>query len=1768
MSNLFAPSDPFDPSVNESLLSTSIDPQSSVLSSIMGGAVATAVDIGASVWNSLPGTDEVETEDILSRIGGNALNVYQENPDTIKTLSLIGGAVLPGGAAIKGMNALRNGSKVAQWAPRWFTAEGKRTDIAKAAELVANGAKNTSEYKNLLWNMRTSTVANNLVDAAVAEVAVLGAFNAHPYMEDYFEDPAKNFAISMALGGGLGVAGGLIGDTFALKKATAAVEESAFETILGAVRPVQPAMPEATKVQTLDVTIKNLDNIIKNRSELGKTEVNDLVYQYAAKAKRDYELQQMEIFDQMLSPGLRELPIAEKDKLLTQVKNNSGFWGVTNIRPLSAKELVEGQFKGAQFLDEPVLKTKNAAGNDQGASAVWFPEIGKFGTMKDVQHHAGVSALNVNEKDLLNRVPDKVGLVPNFDYSLEVMAKSTPAVEADYAAWTLKFANMDDEGVEKYLKSALISSSDVPQLQALASRISASNKLRNTASVRIADRTAQADAILAGVDAERTLGGIPVRYKEALERTLNNQSVRQYLPSNAAARDSLRKWISGDTWELQKGATAYFAKGYAARSLATSGDEASVAAAKKFEAIYTSPESIALRQQLMSLADKEGKILLYRGINAPKVMGQSPLESMAVTLEKTSQFAKGSNGRSLLYKVDVDDVVAAFVDVGPAGDNVEVIVRSTAREAEAVISASGNVQFRESLKEQYKSSKVAMQARLGDLNEFLYEEKFKLVTNLLQKGYPIESIAKRTNIPVDSIQQFMATDLSMDAFTALPNISAFRTAEDVQKALSATNRPLRVRGNMKKAEYTKAHANLNAAALTNIDTMVKSTVLFNSNSEAVRSIGAVIYQEGKHALDIARDQLHKITNEAAGNRFLTSADQFARKLGDLGPIFSYVGKALEKVSNRTTEAVVKPIGDLMVPLSKDIAALTEFSVAHNLNAGLEGWRVYKDRKFWQKVQEMGEDGKMVTVLKPVKFNGQGFVVKNDHVDRLWTEMQTRSGELYELANARNKIMGTADVNNIGLWVPSFNPVNKFIAYVHDKAADTTRVLWGKTQQELEDAIKTFGAQLQQNPNLMIVRKSDQQWWSKLNGRLDPIQMKQADIAQKRTGSGASAIPKISTDVLAEVAGGYEHYINAQVRNLADVSMSDITDVLRQLSSINKMGAAKQPLGFVKNIRSQPKDAAASMRNLLLGHPSLGEYEGWQTLNGIVETGISMAASAFGAVWKTVSQPVSRRFGGAKELTAEQMKKLDYEDFVRQLERQGIVNPFEIYDQATALEKFGISRLADAPDVSKRIVNASNALAATVALRFAELAHPLVNLISMPIMMALANTSKMPPTFMGVAKGTANVPLTQVIFEGARAMNSPRFDSLRQKWKDLGYFTPMVSEASAVLRSSRSFEKGAIAKIENALDSQVVNWASKPADASEALSREYMMHAGAVLAKRLYPELGDDGITIFARDFMDKALGNYSASQRPVFFQGTAGVAMGLFQTYMLTLAQGIYRNIELKDWKALAKAAMAQSTIFGTSSMPGFDQVSKLIAEHYSDDNFDLTTGTYRALGDPMAEWILYGMPSNISGAAFYTRGDIDPRFPNILAGVDNIVGANFAAQTFGMLKNFAKSVAAADENVSQAMLQALSVQTMSRPIARLSELASGYSVTTQGNTVQIPEEVRTVNGIIARVLGTRPVEEAKLREAMHLNAYYGSIDYENRQSAINELRTAIRNGTVTEEKIAEVAEKYMRYGGTPRGWQSAFNTALAKTPMAGEDTFLAKIQDDSPFHFMIRNLE
>ena len=1802
----------FDTEINTDYHLAKFDTQSSLVNDVVGGIGATIVDAGASLWNSLPFTEEVSTADLLSRVSDNALRVYEENPETIHLASFIGGSLIPGGLAIKGMNAMRNGSK----AVNWFTKAGKQADMDLVTNLMKTSGPDTKQFRNAVRGMYAKTAVNQAIDAAAFEVAALGAMNASPFVEDYMKDPVTNFGISVALGGVLGGAMGAIADSSAVKNVTGGIFEDALRTVMGKALPINPTAPHAANLMASNMNISSYDAIIEGRKALGFTEESDLLANVATRMKAQAITETNDIFDNMLASELGHLPVGTRDTIKERMAKDFGLIGVEHVRPVKDSDFglinITNLSKAGVVTPNPILqKVSSKAGPTQPVAqeAVWFPGLG-HGTKNDIDTLAGANALNGTPESWAKELPFGYGKTPSLDAAIELMGSNAASIQKQYVAAMEKVDKMS----LKQIKALSVGISDGPLITALLARAAKDEEVAKIA-VKVFDKTPVYKTVMEQKTEQLIASGVISRtgpnptYQKSVDAFAGHGQLDNFRPRGGKVTVSdglaIEKWINGGLLPFREAYTYYqafkFANGggsstkWGTQGLSPKEKLVAQEKADMMGRLIESPQSEALRNKFRTYAEKgaDGKdyVYLYRGQHGHN-SGHSALASYTTSPTKGGEF-----GSVRLYKVSVDDILMGFEDSGIKASNAEILVRAASHIEEATVDkvsgslvpsprvdipagtpAAGGTVTNVTTTTSTVTEGLA-EKNIAELKDLLIAQKQEAIDTLLANGVPIDSIAIKTNTDKSLILAYAGTaDKTAEGFADLykstGNASIVSSTDSFAKVLDKANAPLILKGNMKKNAYTAAFSALDQRSLQNINSEIIAASLASSTNKHVNALGDLIMGEGKEAgsvryyLDILRSEIFKGNNAFAGKAFINSFDFFARNMGHLGPMISRIGREVEKIRNNFISEINDPLAAHMTKIGKSQAEVIEFNTFREVNAGLKDWRGFRQSEEtgeWnivQKVAKKDADGKSVTVLEPVMYQGAPYKVVSPSVIDTINYIQEISPKLLSLANASKRIKGMNNVNDIGLWIPSFNPVNKFIAYVRG-TDDSTKILWANTADEHETLIKAYQAEINKTGSgERIIRKGDDQAeWSRANGRLDTIHMEVADISKLKGGSSASVNIRTDNQVFGEIAAGYEHYINAEMRQLTDLSMSDITDTLGKMSKMNRGSFDSQPLSLVKKITEAPKDAATTLRNTLLGNPNLGEYEGWKSINQSFEGILSYSVGAVNSIWKATVSPITKGLlGRTKELTPEAMARVDYEKVMKEMNDKGIVI-WKGFDDEVAKAR-GFAKLEDSPDISKRLVYASNALAATLMLRVGELAQPLVNMMSLPILTALAAGSKMPDSFMGVAKGTANVNVTQIIIEGARAVHSPQFAALEAKWIKAGYFDSVVSEANKSLRAARSMDRGAIAATEKFVDSNIVKMLSWGADKSEMLVRRQTMFTGAVLAKRLYPELDDVGVTIFARDFMDKAVGNFEASQRPVFFQGTLGVALGLFQTYSVTLAQSIYRQLELKNYKTLAKAMLAQSTIFGTSSMPGFNPVSQLIGEHFSDDHYDLHTGAYRALPDKVAQTMLYGLPS-LAGVGIYTRGDSNFRAP----GADGIVAVNAAQQITQAVQGVAKSMGEGS-NAGHAMMQALSLQNVSRPLARTMEIATGYSVTRQGNTVQTPEEVWTATGIMSRILGARPVEETKLREMMHLNTYYGSIDRDNRQSLMIKLKNDIRAGTLTDEGIAEYGEAYMRNGGSPAGWRSAVATAIGRTQTSGKETLVEKLKPTSPFMHMMDGLD
>lgn len=253
--------------------------------------------------------------------------------------------------------------------------------------------------------------------------------------------------------------------------------------------------------------------------------------------------------------------------------------------------------------------------------------------------------------------------------------------------------------------------------------------------------------------------------------------------------------------------------------------------------------------------------------------------------------------------------------------------------------------------------------------------------------------------------------------------------------------------------------------------------------------------------------------------------------------------------------------------------------------------------------------------------------------------------------------------------------------------------------------------------------------------------------------------------------------------------------------------------------------------------------------------------------------------------------------------------------------------------------------------------------------------------------------------------------------------------------------------------------------------------------------------------------------------------------------------------------------MFGMSTLPFYDPINRAIGAYVSDDNNDITSTAYEMFGDSsdnsrsMAEFILYGLPSTLTQGAFYTRGELQPRPPISLSAPFEEGAISVSPPLINTIKQLwdfswdtGNQMALAIQDgapidAARAIAEGLSVQSIWRPAARISEIITGSSFDRSGKIIDANTEAAMNWATFARVMGSRPLKEQVLRNLNFTGRYYDSIDQGNRREAIQAFRSAVAQNDFT--RYGSIMQEYMDNGGTMEGWTANENEAYlqAGTP-------------------------
>ena len=343
---------------------------------------------------------------------------------------------------------------------------------------------------------------------------------------------------------------------------------------------------------------------------------------------------------------------------------------------------------------------------------------------------------------------------------------------------------------------------------------------------------------------------------------------------------------------------------------------------------------------------------------------------------------------------------------------------------------------------------------------------------------------------------------------------------------------------------------------------------------------------------------------------------------------------------------------------------------------------------------------------------------------------------------------------------------------------------------------------------------------------------------------------------------------------------------------------------------------------------------------------------------------------------------------------------------------------------------------------------------------------------------------------------------------------------------------------------------KGSDFAEQFNFAVAARSAEIMIEASGAKLGDGMKRAMMNRFATRVNGNYAAAQRPVLFQGFAGQAIGLFQTYSLNMMNNMFRYVGADKRTALTMLGL-QAGVFGAGSIPGFKLLNEKVLKD-TNGNTDLYQETSNIAGDELGSWMLYGLGSNLTGMGLYSRGNIAPHLATVIpTSVQELPVVKAGAKTVGAVLDLASNLGSGMD-AGQAFATALASQGMSRPLQGVGVLYNGEVASTKGNKLY-DVDLLNFTSTAARLMGSKSLKDSVMQDAYYRMQKYRSAAEEDAIEAFKPIDASIRMGNgVTDEMINNAFEAYTARGRT----YDAFSRKLQQTMMLGSQGELMQMRE------------
>jgi hypothetical protein len=338
------------------------------------------------------------------------------------------------------------------------------------------------------------------------------------------------------------------------------------------------------------------------------------------------------------------------------------------------------------------------------------------------------------------------------------------------------------------------------------------------------------------------------------------------------------------------------------------------------------------------------------------------------------------------------------------------------------------------------------------------------------------------------------------------------------------------------------------------------------------------------------------------------------------------------------------------------------------------------------------------------------------------------------------------------------------------------------------------------------------------------------------------------------------------------------------------------------------------------------------------------------------------------------------------------------------------------------------------------------------------------------------------------------------------------------------------------------------DTTESLSRAWSHFIGLRLAD-LNGITGTEARHDFARQVANQAIANYNPLNKPELFQSSLGSMFGLFTSYMQQYNQRLFRWMETKDYASVGRQLALQSTLFGVTSVPGYNALEWFFQGTQPNPDATLTDAIYAKYGPRVGAVIAHGGVSEVgklfgldNGIALYSRGDANFRAPTI-DPTRLMASMNMLSQVVDTVWEVGNKAFNPDEDFSiRAVAEIVAKNAPNRAMKGALQVLTGDGLELDQNGL-IVSDTKDAFETSLRMMGLRSTRQQGEIEAYYANAAQRRRMASRMDTLREETRLQIRSGNQLEPM--ELFNKYVKNGGSP----AHFTTWIQDVMRSQQDT-------------------